>query len=291
MAMKNQVSGIEAVENQNLELDLLLEAIFQKYGYDFRSYSRASIKRRVLGGLARTGLESISKMQHEVIHDPVFFASLINELTVSVTEMFRDPCFFAAVRSKVVPILAQQPFIKLWHAGCASGEEVYSMAIVLSEAGLLDKTRIYATDLNVTMIDRARDGIFPIDKIKTYTSGYQQAGGVESFSQYYTARYDSAVLKSSLKENIVFADHNLTTDACFGEMDMIVCRNVLIYFGRDLQSRVVKLFSQSLAEGGFFCLGAKESLRLVRGDHGFERFGRKERIYRKGASKEQESET
>lgn len=273
-------NGIEATENELLELRLLLEAIYQKYGYDFRSYSTASIKRRVRTILERSDLAGISHLQHRIIYDRSFFSDVLCDLTVQVSEMFRNPPFFLALRKKVLPILADNPFIKIWHAGCASGEEVYSTAIMLHELGLAEQTQIYATDLNHKALDQARAGIYPIKEIKRYIANYQAAGGIESFSSYYTARYDSVLLDRSLRKNIVFADHNLVTDASFGEMDLIICRNVLIYFNKTLQSRVVQLFGDSLGRGGFLCLGAKESLRFITCSHQFKSFIPKLKVYR-----------
>ncbi len=271
----------EVAENEELEIGALLEAIYQKYGYDFRGYSRASVKRRVRRRLARSGLGSISEMLHEVLYDGAFFESLLLELSINVTEMFRDPPFFRALREKVVPVLAGQRFIRVWHAGCATGEEVYSMAIVLREMGLYDRAQIYATDMNEVALNRAREGIYPLAQIQEYTANYQKAGGTESFGDYYTARYDSAIMEQSLREHLVFSDHNLVTDGVFGEMDLVICRNVLIYFGRALQNQVVELFRDSLREGGFLLIGSKESLRFMECGADFDVFLKKERVYRR----------
>ena len=269
------------LESQKIELELLLQAIYLKYGYDFSEYSKASIKRRVLQGLSRSGLKTISDMQHKLLYDRKFFETLLLNLSVNVTEMFRDPSFYKALREKVIPVLKDQSFIKVWHAGCATGEEVYSMAILLKEEGIYEKTRIYATDFNEGVIEKAREGIYHIDMLKKYTHNYRQAGGLESFADYYTARYEHVVLQKSLKKNITFSDHNLTTDSSFGEMDLIVCRNVLIYFNRKLQNRVFHLFRDSLCEGGILCLGSKESTRFSECSDDFEDVVRKEKIYRK----------
>jgi len=274
---------METVENESLEIRLLLEAICLKYGYDFRSYAKASIKRRIRRRLEAAGLDSISEMQHRVIYDMAFFERLLLDFSISVTEMFRDPSFFRALRERVLPLLDEQPFVRIWHAGCATGEEVYSMAILLREAGLYDRAQIYATDFNEVVLAQAREGIFPINRIREYTANYQAAGGAESFANYYVARYDSAIMDKSLRDNVVFAAHNLVTDAVFNEMDLIVCRNVLIYFNRELQDRVFQLFVDSLRDGGFLCIGSKETLRFTTCADRFESIGGRERIYRKGA--------
>lgn len=268
-------------ENERIEIKLLLEAICLKYGYDFRNYAKASIKRRILHRLQLSGLKTISEMQYKILSDKQFFEILLQDLSINVTEMFRDFSFYQALRKKVIPTLEAKPFMKVWHAGCATGEEVYSMAIVLKEEGMYEKTRIYATDFSEEVLKKAKEGIYPIDRMKAYTHNYKKAGGQASFADYYTARYDHAIMENSLKGNIVFADHNLATDGVFGEMDLILCRNVLIYFTRDLQDRVFKLFRDSLYPGGFLCLGSKESIRFSEYSDDFEDVVKKERIYRK----------
>ena len=271
----------QATNNENIEIQLLLQAIYLKYGYDFRNYARASIKRRILQRFSKSGLKSISEMQHGVLYDEQFFSSLLVDLSINVTEMFREPLFFKAIREKVIPVLRKEPFIKVWHAGCATGEEVYSMAILLKEEGLYERSRIYATDFSQGVIEKAKDGIYSIGNMKEYTQNYKKAGGLSSFADYYTARYDYAIMENSLKENIVFADHNLATDGVFGEMNIIFCRNVLIYFTRELQDRVMGIFRDSLCEGGFLCLGSKESIRFSECSHDFEDMVLGEKIYRK----------
>ncbi len=268
-------------ESQKIELELLLQAIYLKYGYDFRDYAKTSIKRRVLRVLSRSGLKTISDMQHKLLYDKPYFETVLLNLSIHVTEMFRDPSFYKALRKKVIPEFKDRPFIKVWHAGCATGEEVYSMAILLKEEGIYEKARIYGTDFNEKVIKQAKEGIYPIEMLKKYTHNYQQAGGHESFADYYTAQYEYVVLKKSLKKNITLADHNLVTDSTFGEMDLIVCRNVLIYFNRKLQNRVFHLFRDSLCEGGILCLGSKESIRFSECSDDFEDVVRKEKIYRK----------
>jgi len=268
-------------ENEKIEIDLLIRAIYLKYGYDFRDYSKASRRRRILGRLSKSKLSTISEMQHTLLHDPVFFEKLLLDLTVNVSEMFRDPLFFKAVRETVAPELKKLPFTKVWHAGCSTGEEVYSMAILLREEGILDASTIYATDVNEAVLAEAKKGVFPIKKMKDYTRNYKIAGGLASFADYYTARYDHTIMDRGLKKNLVFSDHNLVTDGVFGEMDLIVCRNVLIYFNRELQDRVFGLFSESLKKGGFLCLGSKESMMFSKYADRFESVVNKEKIYRR----------
>jgi chemotaxis protein methyltransferase CheR len=271
----------EALENENLEIQLLLEGIYRKYGYDFRSYAQASVKRRILRRLAASGLGNVSEMLHAALYDQTFFETLLRDLSISVTEMFRDPSFYRAFREKVLPLLSTEPFIKIWHAGCATGEEVYSMAILLHEAGLYQRSRIYGTDMNEAALVEAREGIFPADRVKEYTASYQAAGGVESFGDYYVAHHGAVIMDRSLKENVVFADHNLVTDSAFGEVHAVVCRNVLIYFNQELQDRALALFRESLSEGGFLCLGTKESLYFSQCEDDFETFVPGQKIFRK----------
>ena len=267
--------------NQDIEIQLFLEGIFLRYGYDFRGYARPSIKRRILRRLALSEFESLSAMQYAMLYDPHFFRILLQDFSINVTEMFRDPRFYQVMREKVIPILRELPFIKIWHAGCSTGEEVYSMAILLTEENVYDKTRIYATDVNAEAVNRAKSGIYALDRMQEYTAGYQRAGGCASFADYYSARYDVAIMNNSLKRNMVFADHNLVTDVSFGEMDLIMCRNVLIYFSRDLQNKVFALFLDSLHAGGFLCLGSSESVRFFSRSRSFVDFEEKEKIYRK----------
>ncbi len=271
----------ETSENEKIEFDLLLQAIYKKYGYDFRNYSKASIRRRIRHRFFQSGLKTISEMQHKLLTDKQFFEVLLLDLTVNVTEMFRDPSFFKMIRKTVIPELKKQPFIRVWHAGCSSGEEVYSTAILLNEEGLYKNTLIYATDVNEAVLDKAKKGIFSIDRMKDYTRNYRNAGGIASFADYYTARYDHAIMDNSLKKNIVFSDHNLVTDDVFGEMNLIICRNVLIYFSSELQERVFGLFWESLRSGGFLCLGSKETIRFSTYSDDFKNVAEGEKIYRK----------
>ncbi len=268
-------------ESEHTEIDLLLETIYQRYGYDFRSYARASIERRIRQFLSNAGCASVAEMIPRVGDDDAFASRLIRYFSISVTEMFRDPLVYRAVREEVVPLLRTWPHCKIWHAGCATGEEVYSLAIVLREEGIYDRATIYATDFNNKALDRAREGIYEMDKIQEATRNYQQAGGKRSLSEYYHARYKAAVMDSSLKERVVFSSHNLASDSVFGEMHLIFCRNVLIYFNRDLQNRVLGLFTESLVHGGFLCLGTKEDLRFTDFRDRYEVVDDKARIYKK----------
>lgn len=266
---------------QDIEIDLLLEAIFRRYGYDFRSYARASIERRVIQFLSASGCESVSDMIPKVIHDQEFFSKLVRYFSVSVTEMFRDPFFYRSIRENIVPMLKTWPYFKIWHAGCATGEEVYSLAIILKEEGIYDRATIYATDFNDVNIDLAREGIYDVNKIKEATQNYQQSGGKIPFSEYYHSRYNSACMDSSLKERITFANHNLAVDDIFGEMHLIFCRNVLIYFNKELQNRVLGIFTESLVNGGFLCLGSKEDIQFTNVSTMYKAVDVKAKIYKK----------
>jgi chemotaxis protein methyltransferase CheR len=246
--------------DEDIEIKVLLDAVKLKYGHDFTGYAGASLTRRIKKGLFEAKLDNISQLIPHIIHDRDFFNSFLHNLSVNVTEMFRDPPFFLSFRQKVIPYLKTFPFIKIWLGGIATGEEVYSLAITLKEEGLYDKSLIYATDFNDTVIAKAKKGIYSNEDIKKSTLNYQKAGGKNSFGSYYHADYDSVIFDSALKKNIIFANHNLVTDNVFGEMNLIFCRNVLIYFNRDLQERVFKLFNESLCYNGFLCLGSKESL-------------------------------
>lgn len=269
----------EAVEQ--LEIDLLLEAIFQRYGHDFRSYARASIGRRIRKFIGKTECGSIAEMIPKVLHDKDFFSQLLPYFSIPVTEMFRDPFVYRALREKVVPLLRTYPFIKVWHAGCATGEEVYSLAILLKEENLYERTTIYATDFNDSALADARAGIYPRERMEGFAQGYQEAGGTGSLSDYYHARNGAIAMESSLRDRITFANHNLATDSEFGEMHLIFCRNVAIYFNRELQDRVYGLFSDSLTHGGFLCLGSKEDLQLSDAADDFEIVDREARLYKR----------
>jgi chemotaxis protein methyltransferase CheR len=265
---------------ENLEVSLFLEAIHVKYGYDLRGYARASMRRRVLAALARSGLAHLGELQHRVLHNPALFAAVLEDLTVRVTEMFRDPSFYRTFRARVVPLLRTYPFLKIWHAGCASGEEVYASAIMLAEEGLYERAQIYATDLSAQALAQASQGVFPEEQLGAMTAGYIAAGGTASFSDYYTSAYGLIALTSSLRENVLFFQHDLVGDHVFGEMHVVFCRNVLIYFGEELRGRVLGKLSESLCSGGILCLGNSELLSRVDGRHAFEGFAAEERIYR-----------
>ena len=265
----------------DIELRLLMEAIYLRYSHDFRDYSGASQKRRVLHALPQLGCSTISELQARVLRDPAAFTQLLQYLTVPVSEMFRDPGFFLALRQKVIPLLATYPSIKVWIAGCSTGEEVYSLAILLKEEGLLDRTLIYATDINPTSLDKARHGIFSLSGVRHHTANYQKAGGTRAFSDYYTAAYDAAIFDKKLRENVTFADHSLATDSVFSETQLVLCRNVLIYFNKVLQDRAFGLFHDSLGRRGFLCLGSKESLDFSSYATRFGPLDKPERIFRK----------
>lgn len=268
-------------EVEKLEIELLLEAIYRHYGFDFRSYAHSSLKRRLWKRIHHERLDTISALQARVLHDPAMMEKLLLDLSINVTAMFRDPGFYAAFRSKVVPLLRTYPFIRLWHAGCSTGEEVYSMAILLTEEGLYDRARIYATDINEVVLQTARAGIFPLEKMQEYTQNYLRAGGTRSFSEYYTAAYDGARFHPSLTRNVVFAQHNLVTDGSFAEFNVILCRNVMIYFDRQLQNRVHELFFTSLANFGVLGLGSRESLRFTRFEGEYEVLDAREKLFRR----------
>lgn len=277
--MKEEEDQINSPES--IEIRLLFEAIYQRYGYDFRDYGKAHAKRRILHRLALSNISNIADLMHKVLHEEAFFQVFLQDLSINTTEMFRDPDFFKEIREQVVPILHTYPFIKAWHAGCSTGEEVYSMAIILQEEGLYKRVQLYATDFNHTILQKAKEAIYPAGSMKEYTRNYIKAGGKSSFADYYNARYDSAIINKNLKSNIVFSDHNLVTDSVFGEMHLVMCRNTLIYFNKELQDRVIKLFHDSLAPGGFLCLGSKESITFSAHRNLFEPFNPKLKIFRK----------
>ena len=268
-------------EIETLEIRLLLEAIYQRYGYDFRSYARAYVQRRIRVFLASSDCDHISELISRVLRDEELFASLAQSFSITVTEMFRDPFFFRALRDDVLPVLKTWPSFKVWHAGCATGEEVYSLAILLEEEGLYESATVYGTDFNETSLSTAKEGIYELDRARQFTRSYQEAGGKRSFSEYYHAKYNSAIVVPRLKERLTFANHNLTVDRVFGEMHLVVCRNVLIYFDKELQDRVLGLFADSLVIGGFLCLGAKEGLQFSAVSGQFKEVDRKARIFKR----------
>ena len=281
LAAKTLAEHQTAEVNTQIELRLLMEAIYLRYSYDFRDYSGASQKRRVLHALTQFDCPTISELQSRVLHEPAMFMRLLQYLTIPVSEMFRDPTFFLALRQQVLPRLATYPSIKIWIAGCSTGEEVYSLAILLREEGLLERCLIYATDINPNSLDKARQGIFPLGDIRAHTANYQLSGGQCAFSDYYTAAYNAAVFDKSLRENITFADHSLATDSVFSETQLVLCRNVLIYFNKKLQNRALSLFHESLGRRGFLGLGNKESLDFSAHAKSFEALDKTERIFRK----------
>ena len=272
---------MDKTDTERIEIDLLLEAVFLRYGYDFRSYARASIERRTRQFLSGNGCASVSEMIPKVLHDEEFFSHLARYFSISVTEMFRDPFVYRSVRENVAPLLRTWPHFKVWHAGCATGEEVYSLAIVLKEEGVYDRATIYATDFNDEALEKSREGVYVIEKLQEATRNYQQGGGKASFSEYYHAQYGAAALDGALKERLTFSTHNLVSDHVFGEMHLIFCRNVLIYFNRELQDRALGLFTESLVHGGFLCLGTKEDLQFSDVSDRYDVVDDKARIYRK----------
>ncbi len=267
--------------HSHADIQLLVTAIYLRYSYDFRDYAGASQKRRVLKALAHLDYPTIPALQAAVVKDADLFMRLLQYLTIPVSEMFRDPSFFLALRRQVVPVLRTYPSLKIWIAGCSTGEEVYSLAILLKEEGLLDRTLIYATDINPQSLNKARQGIFSLGSIQTHTANYQAAGGTQAFSDYYTAAYDAAIFDKSLRNNVTFADHSLATDTVFSETQLVLCRNVLIYFNRKLQDRALDLFHESLSHRGFLGLGSKESIDFSAHAARFDPLDKPERIFRK----------
>lgn len=268
-------------ELENIEIELLLEGVHRLYGYDFRNYALPSLKRRIWHHVHSENVPSISALQEKVLHDRACFERLIYSLSIPVTEMFRDPGLFLTFRQKVIPILRTYPYIRIWHAGCSTGEEVYSMAILLHEEGLYDKARIYATDMNNRSLQQAKEGVYEISKMKQYTKNYLDAGGTRAFSEYYSAKYNSVILQPFLRKNIIFAEHNLATDTSFNEFNVIFCRNVMIYFNDELRDDVHGLFNESLSRFGILVLGSKESIHFTRYSESYEALDRVEKIYRK----------
>ncbi|MFN3653539.1 MAG: CheR family methyltransferase [Armatimonadota bacterium] len=268
-------------ELENLEIQLLLESVYQHYGYDFREYASASLKRRIAAFMTVERISTVSRLQECLLHDRACMERFLIKVSVSVTSMFRDPEFFRLIRETIVPTLRTYPFLRIWHAGCSTGEEVYSMAILLQEEGLYDRCRIYATDMNEAVLQRAREGIFPLECMQEYATNYRQAGGKESFSSYYTAGYGNAIFRSSLRSNVVFSQHNLATDRSFNEFNMILCRNVLIYFKKSLQLRVHNLLYDSLAMWGILGLGSKETLQFTPHEQDFQQIESGSRLYRR----------
>lgn len=266
-------------ELEKIELDLLLEGIYRYYGYDFRTYAFSFIKRRVLHRLNIEKLTSISGLLEKVLHDPCMMEKLLNDFSITVTEMFRDPSFFEVIRKQVIPSLKDDPEIRIWHVGCSSGEEVYSMAILLHEEGLLNKTKIYATDINLKNLEKAKLGVFPLEKMQLYTKNYIQSGGTKAFSEYYTVQKEQVFFQPELKKNMVFFQHNLVTDQSFNEFHIIICRNVMIYFNKDLQNHVHGLLYNSLSQSGFLGLGKREEVRFTNYAGYYREFNQEEKLY------------
>jgi len=267
--------------NISIELPLLMQAIYEKYSYDFRNYAGASQKRRVIYALRQLGYTSISELQARILQDADTFTQLLQYLTIPTTEMFRDPAYFLALREEVVPLLKTYPSLKIWIAGCSTGEELYSMAILLKEEGLLERSIIYATDINPHSLEKARKGIFSLERTQSYEENYINAGGKKTFSDYYTAAYNNALFDRNLCENISFADHSLATDSVFAETHLVCCRNVMIYFNHTLQERALGLFYDSLCHRGFLGLGSKESIDFSGYATRFEPLVKAQRLYRK----------
>lgn len=262
------------------QLTMLLNDVLDIYGYDFIDYSRASLMRRINRLIAIDEFPSFAEFHFKLRNEESYLRRFVEEITVNVTEMFRDASFYATLRTKVIPEMASKPFIRIWHAGCATGEEVYSMAIILEEAGLLHKSLLYATDINPDVVDRTRNGIFPLSQMRSYSENYIAAGGKHDFSAYYTARYDRVIFKEHFREKMICATHNLVSDSSFNEFQLILCRNVLIYFDKQLQNRVIKLFDASLEQLGFLALGSKEVLKFSDIQSSYQQLGN-EKIWRK----------
>ncbi|MBC7370774.1 MAG: protein-glutamate O-methyltransferase CheR [Bdellovibrionaceae bacterium] len=282
MAKANETDNIyPTLKILDQDIDELLAVIYEKYSYDFRSYAMTSVRRRLGTAMMRFDLQTVADVRKKLLEDTEFFLPLLQYLTVPTSEMFRDPLFFLAFREKVVPILKTYPSIRFWVAGCSTGEELYSYAIILREENLLERTTIYATDINPVSLKKAESGIFSADRMKEYSQNYQKSGSKGTLSDYFSVAYDSALIDKTLRKNVVFADHSLATDSVFGEMQFVSCRNVMIYFDGDLQNRAIGLFHDSLVFGGFLGIGSKESLRFSNWSSHFQEFAKTERIYQR----------
>jgi len=268
-------------ELTEIEIDLFLEAFFRRYRHDFRRYARPTLRRRLQLALEHFDCQSLSLLQHLVLRDPAKAAEMLGYLTVQVSDLFRDPGYYLALRQQVLPLLATYPSLKVWVAGCGAGEELYSLAILLHEEGLLRRTLLYATDVNGEALRRAELGVYAIDRAQTFSDNYRLAGGKASLADYYTSAYDGIVFDRQLRENVVFSDHSLATDSVFAEVQLVSCRNVLIYFDAELKNRAIELFRDSLARKGFLTLGARENLRATSSANDFVELDRPHRIYRK----------
>src|SRR6195952_5254906 len=271
----------ETSQLEDEEIDVLVEDLIVLYGYDFSDYAKASLKRRINRLFSLDRFPSFAEFRYRIRSDPDYMKRFIEQITVNVTEMFRDPGFYANLREKILPVLTTYPFIRIWHAGCSTGEEVYSMAIMLQEAGLLQKSILYATDINQAVLEKARTGIFSAGNMQLYSENYIRAGGLAEFSAYYTANYNSAKFDPVLSEKMIFSSHNLVSDASFNEFQLIVCRNTLIYFDKLLQEKVFRLFDQSLERKGFLCLGSRESLQFSHIAAAYTQLPGKEKIWQK----------
>ncbi len=283
LPVRQRRAGPDRDSVEELELELLLEGVYRHYGYDFRNYARTSLRRRIAKLLQQENLPTISALQARVLHDSAAWDRFLQGISVHVSAMFRDPHFFLAFRRRAVPMLRTYPFIRIWQAGCSLGEEAYTLAILLEEEGLYDRSRIYATDINESTLRQARDGIYPADVMQKYTQNYMLAGGQRAFSEYYTARYEFAIMRPSLQRNIVFSQHNLVSDGPFNEFNVILCRNVMIYFNRALQERTHTLFHGSLSMFGILGLGARESMRFIPQESSYEQLEAGEKLYRRMA--------
>ena len=271
------VRTVESIDQE--ELRSLLITIRNIYGYDFTQYAEASLKRRLLYFINSRQIKTVQELTHLLMHDEAVFEEFVRNVSVTVTEMFRDPAFYACLRSRVIKRLATYPFIKIWVAGCATGEEVYSIAILLKEEGLLSRSLIYATDINQHSLHMAKTGIYPMDLLKAYTTNYLKSGGQKDFSEYYVAQYNAALFDKSLRDNVVFAPHNLASDQSFNEFQLILCRNVLIYFNQELQNKVMNLFYDSLCMFGILGLGNKESLLFTDKQRRFDAIDQKQKVF------------
>ena len=270
-----------AAAREEVEVDVLLEAVYRCYGFDFRQYARPSLRRRLWRRANLEGVATLSGLQERLLHDSSCMESLLLDLSINVTAMFRDPSFYRALRTTVVPLLRTYPFIRIWNAGCSTGEETHSLAIVLAEEGLLERTRIYATDINESVLLRAKEGVFPLEQMQAYTENYLAAGGTRAFSEYYTAGYEGARFDRSLTDGVVFSRHNLVSDGSFNEFHAIICRNVMIYFDAALQDRVHDLFHESLVRFGVLGLGQKESITFTSHGDDYKVLDPRDRIFRK----------
>jgi len=275
------MNEIELLEIENLELQLLIEAIYLRYGYDFKNYTKSHLKRRILRRVKLDDLKNITQLTEKMLYDREVLKQILLDLSINVTEMFRFPKFFKDLREDIIPLLKTYPSINIWHAGCSTGEEVISMAILLKEEGLLNRVNIYATDINEKVLDIAKEGIYSIENVKKWTRNYQEAGGKKSFSDYYTAKYDHAIFDQDLLKNVTFLEHNLVIDKTFIDANLIICRNVLIYFNKKLQNQVLELFEESLIPGGIIGIGSKESLKFTSVNEKFENINSTTKIYKK----------